>query len=216
MRAFALGLASAVVAACVGPTIQVGEAGSGRTAVEARQPAAFTELRARTAIVVDVTIGSPASARVSADDNLLDNVRTVVEGAKLDIRITGNVQPRAAIRVAITMPELTSIEADSAAQVTVTGIDAPHLQLDAQAIARITAEGRAGVLEVRGRSAAVIDLRGLATERADVQLEAASRTWLAAADAVTGTVSSAAVLTLVGAPRNVQVATDSAGRVTNE
>lgn len=216
MRACALGLASAVVAACVGPAIQVGEAGSGRIAVEERQPGAFTEIRARTAIVVDVTIGSPASARLSADDNLLDNVRTVVEGATLDIGITGNVQPRAAIRVAITMPELTAIEADSAAQVTVTGIDAARLRLDAQAIARITAEGRVGYVEVGGHSAAVIDLRGLAAERADVQLDAASRTWVAAADTVTGTVSSAAVLTLVGAPRDVQVATDSAGRVTNE
>ena len=73
-----------------------------------------------------------------------------------------------------------------------------------------------GVLEVRGRSAAVIDLHGLAADRAEVELDAASRAWVVAADEVTGTVSSAAVLTLVGAPRSVQVATDAAGRVTNE
>ena len=216
MRALALGLAGVVVAACVGPAAQVGEAGSGRVAVEERQPAAFTEIGARTAIVVDVTIGSPPSVRVSADDNLLDNVRTVVEGARLDVRITGNVRPRASIRVAITVPALTAVEADSAAQVTVAGIDTDRLRLEAQAIARITAEGRVGDLEVEGRSAAVIDVRGLAAERADVQLDAASRSWVAVADTVSGTVSSAAVLTLVGAPRDVQVATDSAGTITYE
>jgi hypothetical protein len=69
---------------------------------------------------------------------------------------------------------------------------------------------------VEGRSAAVIDVRGLAAERADVHLDAASRTWVAVADTVSGTVSSAAVLTLVGAPRDVRVATDSAGTVTYE
>lgn len=216
MRAYALGLAGAVVAACAGPTFQPGEAGSGRTAVEERQPGAFTEVRAQAAIVVDVTIGSPPRVQVSADDNLLDNVRTVVEGATLDVRIIGSVRPRATIRVAITVPDLTGIAADSAAQVTVAGIDADRLRLDAQAIARITADGRVGVLEVRGRSAAVIDLHGLAADRAEVELDAASRAWVVAADEVTGTVSSAAVLTLVGAPRSVQVATEAAGRVTNE
>ncbi len=59
---------------------------SGKVASESRPVPAFTGIALSLPGKVEVVQGSPASVTVEADDNLLPEIETVVEGGKLRIR----------------------------------------------------------------------------------------------------------------------------------
>ena len=192
------------------------EVGSGTSRTEERSAGTFTEIRVAAAIEATVTIGSPASIRVTADDNLLDNVKTSISGGRLDIAMQGSVTARTRVSVAVVTPSLEAIEANSSAVARVSGIDVSMLRVQADSAGVVDADGRAQAIDVKGTSAGRVDLDGLEADTATVSLDSAAHASLRVADEVHGTVSSAAVLALSGDTSTVDVATSSAGQVTRQ
>jgi len=215
-----LGAAMAVIAAVALAGCQAGlapgEVGSGTSATEERAVAGFSAVRVSAAAIVEISIGALVAVRVTADDNLLDNVRTQVVGERLDVGLTGGVQTRTPILVTVTMPSLTAIEASSAGQARVAGLAGGTLTVGGDSSGRIEVTGVVEDLDVRAGSAARLELAGLEATRADVQLDSAAVARLHVLDSVGGSVSSAAVLMLAGAPDTVDVSTSSAGVVRTE
>ena len=108
------------------------EIGSGNAATETREVGAFDRLDVSAAIQATVTVGTPASVTVNADDNLLDNVVTTVSGTRLTVGMSGSTSARTTVRVDIVAPSLTAIHAGSAATVDVQGLTADQLRLEAE------------------------------------------------------------------------------------
>ena len=208
-------LASLSLVACQ-TTIIGTEVGSGTSQTEDRPVGAFSEIRVAASIEAIVTIGSPASVRVTADDNLLDNVRTSVSGSRLDIDMQGSVTTRTRISVVVVAPSLEAIEANSSAVARVSGIDVSTLRVRADSAGVVDADGRAETIDVKGTSAGRVDLDGLAASTATVSLDSAAHASLRVADEVHGTVSTAAVLALLGETATVDVTTSTAGQVTRQ
>jgi hypothetical protein len=222
MRRFAaVGLAIAIIpvlVACRSIGNATGlEFGSGNLATETREVGAFDQLDVSTAVHATVTIGQPMRVSVTADDNLLDNVKTTVDGDKLAIGMSGSVSSSGnVVQVEITVPSLSAIHAGSAAAVDVQGLAADQLRLEADSAGRITASGTAPTLDLRAGSAGELQLRDLAVDHATVSIDSAGHAWLHATQAVTGSVSSAGMLTLVGKPATVDVSTDLTGSVVQQ
>jgi len=203
-----------VLAACrYGGVGSATEAGSGRVATETRAVGSFDRLDVAAAIHATVTVGGPASVKVTADDNLLDNVTTSVIGDRLSVSMSGAINTRNGVAVEIEVPSLSSIHAGSAATIDVTGLSADELRLEADSAGRITAAGTAPTVDVRAGSAGVLDLGDLAVDHATVSIDSAGHAWLDAAQQVKGSVTSAGTLTLVNAPASVDVTTDLTGHV---
>lgn len=222
MRRFAaVGLAIGIipmVAACGFRGFGTGlEVGSGKLATETREVDAFDQLDVAQAVNAVVTIGEPASVSVTADDNVLDNVVTKVSGDRLSVGMSGAVASSGnVVRVEITVPSLSAIHATSAASVDVEGLAADQLRLEVDSAGRITAAGTAPTLDLRANSAGELKLDGLAVDHATVAIESAGHAWLKAAQQVTGSVTSAGTLTLVGKPATVDVTTDLTGSVVQQ
>ena len=217
MRTVAAGLLAAlVIVSCQSTATFPGQVGSGTRAVEERAPGSFQEIRVEAAVNASVTIGSKYSVRVAADDNLLDNVITTVDGPRLEIAIRGGVQTRTPVEVTVVLPTLTAVEATSAGRVEVSGIEADRLAVAGDSAGSAVVTGRVDALDVHAGSAARLDLRGVEAGRADVQLDSSAHVWLNVAGDVRGSVTSAAVLTLAGEAENVGVSTSTAGRVVTE
>lgn len=112
--------------------------GSGRAASEERAVSGFHALAVSVpAHVVAIQDGSEG-ARVTADDNVLPKIGTVVEGGVLRIRFPRNldVRPRTPIAITVHVRALDSIE--TAGSVT---IEVPHLQGE-RLEARLAGSGR--------------------------------------------------------------------------
>lgn len=215
MRAFhTLALAVLGGAALLGcTTIAPSIVGSGTSATEQRSLPDFTELRVSHAIAVAVTIGSPTSVSVSADDNVLPRVKTTVAGGRLDIAIEGSVQVRTPVTLTVTVPSLTALGATSAGRVTVTGLAADSLAVSTESAGVIDVAGQATTLTINAASSGVATLGQLAVGDVSVDIESVGRATITPTGRVTGSVESGGILVIEGSPAAVEVSTGSAGQV---
>jgi hypothetical protein len=213
----ALAVAGAIVGAgCQTITITNGEVGSGKLKSEDRAVTSITEIQTTASVITRVTIGAPASLRVTADDNLLDNVSTRVSGTRLEIAIRGSVQTRNPVVVELVVPELAAGAATASARLELAAVDSASLRLTAESSGVVTVSGRVAELDARGTSSGRLELRDLESSRATVRLDSSAQAWVRAAERITGDVSSSAVLTVLGDPGSVDVTTSSSGRIERE
>lgn len=192
------------------------EVGSGTSATQERSVGSFDSLHSRTSIRVEVTVGPPVSVKVSADDNLIDRLVTEVEGSTLVVHWTGSISTRSPAVVTVTMPTLSSLEADSSSRIVADDLSIGRLTIDASSSASVAANGTADAIDVSGSSSSDLRLSELIAQRATVDLSSSARAALQVVDHVSGGVSSSATLTLVGRPNTVEVDTSSSGQVVQQ
>jgi hypothetical protein len=219
-RSTAIALAILVVpslVACRSGTIgSATEIGSGRAATETREVGTFDRLDASSAVSVVVTVGGPVSVKVTADDNLVDNVVASVSGDRLIVGMNGSVSTRVPVTVDVVVPTLSAVHAGSASTVEIEGLATDRLQLDADSAGRIIAAGSAPKVDLHVGSAGQLRLHDLAVDDATVSIDSAGQAWLRATQGVTGSVTSAGSLMLVGKPATVDVSTDLTGNVVQQ
>jgi hypothetical protein len=160
--------------------------GSGDIVTSTRNLGSFNGVSAAGAFEVEVKIGSPYKVVVEADDNLIDDVETAVEGGKIKIRMRDHLNVRNAhLKVFITAPSFNSIQSAASADITVVGtlsedetirlnassggsitatVDAPGVKADASSGADINLEGRTKNFEAESSSGASLDAGDLLSE----------------------------------------------------
>src|SRR4051812_33315498 len=143
--------------------------GSGNAVTQQRTTGDFTDVRVGTAVMATIIVGTDTSVSVTADDNIIDHVQANVLAGRLDVSINGTVLPRTPVVVQITTPSLDGVEATTAANVTVTGIDANDFRASADSAASLTVRGNATDVEVTANSAASADLGGVPAQTATVK-----------------------------------------------
>jgi hypothetical protein len=114
---------------------QAATTGSGRTATEMRSLPAFEAIAVAGSIDLRVRQGTTQTVEVSADDNLLPLLETVVEpttrGATLRVRWKGSesITTRSRAAVDVVVPQLRSLAGAGAGDIRVDGFDTPALQI---------------------------------------------------------------------------------------
>lgn len=170
-----------LVAACVAfalgfapPTLAAPIDGSGVAVTETRTAGDFDAVAV--AGPIDLTLrqaGAPAVA-VTADDNLLPLVETVVEtgreGRTLKIRLrrAASLRPQTAIKVVVDAVQLRSIAA--AGDAVLRGLNVGALSLELAGSCELQAEGRAERLRLAIAGSGEADLAGLAADDVSVRI----------------------------------------------
>lgn len=164
---------------------------SGSIVAETRDVAAFDEIDASQGVVVRLTVepGAVPVVTVNYDDNLIDHVVTEVRGDALRLRLDANVNSRQGAEryVEVVVPELESVTVGGGAV--------------------ISASGRTDALELAVSSGAVAEMASLDVGRLDVDLSGGAVALVTATEAIDGEASGGALLTVVGDPANIDVAT---------
>jgi hypothetical protein len=184
---------------------------TGPTTTEPRSVGAFSALSASAQIEVHVAVGSAPSVSVTAGQKVMPHIVTRVDGDRLVIETDGTTHGR--IKVEVTTPTLTAVDASSSASVTAEGVDAPSMDVNASSQATVKLAGSVDALTLNGSSQSSTRLGGLSAKTADVNLSSQSSGEVRASDAVSGDVSSQAELTILGSPARVAVSTSSQGTV---
>lgn len=130
-----LALGAALALAALPQAAQARTVGSGTVATEARSVGEFQAVAQQGSIDLTVRQGAAASVQVSADDNLLPLVETVVEegrsGPTLVVRFKRGerITTRNPVRVEIVMPKLVSLASAGSGDVIVEAFSTPSLRL---------------------------------------------------------------------------------------
>lgn len=138
------------------------ERGSGNLSSEKRNVSEFKAIHASNSIDVEIKTGPP-SVEVEADDNILQYVKTEVSGKMLHIGLESGVSLyNTHIKVYVTVPELSRVEASSSADVKVVDVikNAGKVSFDASSSADIEAEVDAPEVSAEANSSATVTLSG--------------------------------------------------------
>ncbi len=203
VRGLSLVLAAILIlAACVD---------TGPTTIEPRQVGDFSAISAAEGIEVQVAVGGSPSVTVTAGQKVLPHIVTKVDGARLTIEKDGTTHGK--IKVEVTTPTLTAVDASSSASVTVAGVNAPSLDVNTSSQATVKLTGSADALTLNSSSQSSAALGGLSVRSAVVNVSSQSHAEVRAAESVSGDVNSQSKLTILGSPARVDVSTSSQGSI---
>lgn len=208
--------------------------GSGNIISENRNLSGFTGISSSSSIDVEVQQGTEFEVTAEADDNLIQNLKTKVEGDKLKIYIGDNVSVRnGTFRVKVTAPEINYLKASSSSSIDVTGtlksggkiemycsssaditadVDAPDVKADASSSATITLSGRTKNLFAEASSSAEVNAYELLSENTTANASSSGSTDVFASVALKAKASSSGDINYRGAAK-VEATTNSSGTV---
>ncbi len=197
-----------------------GKAGNGIVVEETREVTEdFNVVHASEGIQVYVTQASDFSISVEGDENIIDLIGTDIRNGKLKIHAIENIG-RATKKVFVSLPEITSLESSSGAQLTsqngITGDDinidsssgsilnievkANHLEIDASSGANIEISGNAKEVYVDGSSGANIRAKDLISEECRAEASSGSNISVNVSDLLTADASSGGNISYKGDP----------------
>jgi RNA polymerase sigma factor (sigma-70 family) len=156
----------------------------------------FTSVDVGSVFHVTITQGPAFRVAITADDNVISNVKATKDGSALKIGLDGkhhNFQ-NVTLKAAVTMPHLAGLTVSGASHVTLTGfksekdcklrangashlkgdLEAESVDLRAEGASHVTLKGSAKKAKLSGEGASHLTLTDFAVESADVTLSGAS------------------------------------------
>jgi hypothetical protein len=211
----------------IGPSLR----GSGVAKTESREVGGFSEIEVGNAIQLDVVVGEPAEVTVSADDNILPLVKTVLAGDRLKIYVDESFSTDLGVQVKITTPELKALEGSGASRITagrITGdafslglsgastcdlaSDAEALEVTLSGASRSSLVGVTQQLTIECSGASHVDATKLTADKVHAEVSGASSARVFANQELAATASGASNVRYAGNP--AKVAQDVSGAST--
>jgi hypothetical protein len=190
--------------------------GSGVSQIEKREVANFKQIDVSGMIEVEVVAQKGFSVEVEADDNLMEYVKTEVDGDTLKLYTKNRISPRTKIRVMISMPELTGADVSGVSKLTAHDLKTESFNLDVSGASKIEINGEARNLKIEASGASKINAENLKVSNADIDVSGATQVTVNATEEVRADASGASKVNYVGQPKNVIKDTSGASRVSQK
>jgi hypothetical protein len=187
-----------------GSTTQIGSApyteGSGAVASETRTVGTFHAVSVENGLTVTISRGTSASARVTADDNLLKMITTTVQDGKLSISVEGSLRTHDTLRVEVTAPAaLDSIAQTGGSTVDVEDLAGTSLAVSVDGGSTLRAGGRITNLQLTVAGGSTADLRNVESKTAQVSADGGSTAFVNVTETISGSCNGGSTLKVSGA-----------------
>lgn len=190
-----------------------GVKGSGVSATETRDVSEFTDVDVGGVFDVEIISQKDFSVEVTADDNLLQHIKTEVSGGVLKIESDERINSREPIKVRISAPNIESVEASGASKVSLSDVKNSELTVDSSGASKVRVSGETVNLNVEVSGASKVDAENLKAENADVDASGASHVNVNVFGELKSDASGASNITYAGNPKKVEKSSSGAGRV---
>jgi hypothetical protein len=190
-----------------------GIAGSGVIRSETRDTGAFTGVRLRNSMDVDITLGEKTRVVVEADDNLLPLIDTHVDDGVLVIDSHGAYSTRSRSIIHLQMPALREVTLDGSGDVSIDGLHAETLRLSIAGSGDISARGQVDKLDARIAGSGDLSLADLAVTDAEVRIDGSGDAELHVAGTLDAIVNGSGDVTYHGHPQHVEQHVHGSGDV---
>src|SRR5437868_11801741 len=189
--------------ACVVLTIGcrwVGIRGNGQIKTEDRTIAAFTEIDAGGAFLIEWESGSPA-LRITTDENLLSYVESDVSGDTLRLRTHEQIWPTHGIKVVISSPTRADARIRGAVKLTAKQLTGPKFALEASGASHVSLDGNVDELLADMTGASELEAGGLQTRAAEISTTGAGDAEVAVAETLKVDITGAGKVSYSGNPK---------------
>jgi len=191
---------------------QIGIKGDGVINAEDRPVSGFSKVEITGGYQVKWTSGKPA-LNISADENLLPLIRTVVNGDTLQIDSQVELAPTKGITIILSSPSLADVNLTGGIDFKASQVSGPGLRLEATGASDFTVDGSVTNLDVNLTGASRLNAKSLQTQTATLTLVGASDADVTVTDTLKASVTGAGLLTYSGNPKSVEKNITGAGRI---
>lgn len=192
-----------------------GKRGSGVSATQTRAVQDFHSVRLDDSSFVDITVGPELSVALTADDNLIDDLTTVVRDGVLVISMRDGVDAsfRIGPSVRITVPTLRAVSVDGSGTAVVKGLSGEKFSASLQGSGDLTANGKVTSVNVELSGSGDVDLSGVECQDANVALQGSGDVRVRASSSLTAAISGSGNIEYLGSPPRTSISVSGSGEV---
>jgi hypothetical protein len=192
-------IAATVIAGCSRPGIK----GDGEIKTEDRSISDYSKIVVSGGYKITWSIGKPA-LNISADQNLLPLIKTVVSGNTLQIDSTEQLAPTESIKIILSSASLANVRLKGGNSFRATKISGHDLKIESIGASNIRVDGSVTNLEANLTGASRLNAKSLHTQTATLSLLGASDADVNVTDALKVSVTGAGSLIYSGNPKSVE------------
>ncbi len=178
--------------------------GSGILKTEVRDVSDFTIVETSGAMNVEIIAAKEFSVEVDADDNLLEYVKTELDGSTLKIYTEKWFTSKSKMNVRISMPELSSAKVSGASNLTITDIKNDDFTLKASGASKIKVAGETKSFDFKLSGASELNAENLTSEIADAKVSGASNAVLNVTESLDADASGASRISYIGEVKSLK------------
>lgn len=190
--------------------------GNGKVKQETRDIQEFQNLEAGGAFTIRVNVGSATSLKISAEENLLHFIRTYIKGNTLIIDTKKNISPRKEIFIDVTTPDLISINASGANNISVIGINSNEFSIELSGAGHVYLDGFVDRFSTEISGAGGIDAKNLKAEDVIVSVSGAASASVFAKESLDASVSGVGSIDYFGDPAKIRTNVSGIGSITRK
>lgn len=187
--------------------------GSGVAASEVRNVSGFKGVDVGGVFEVEIIAGNDFEVKVEADENLLQYIRTEVDGGVLKISSTERIRSHEPLRVRVSAPTIESLEASGVCKVSLTGVKNNELSIGTSGASKVSVAGETSSLTVDVSGASSVEGESLKAENAKVEASGASKVNVFVTGRLVSDASGASKIGYTGNPASVEKSTSGASKV---
>jgi hypothetical protein len=186
--------------------------GSGNVITEDREIEDFDGLVASGVGLIEVRVGSPASLRITADDNILPLLVSEVRDGRLILSSEGTYSTNNSVEYEITVPSLDEVTLAGVLGVEVVDLDTDRIDVNVSGVSTLTVAGRADHQQVVITGVSSYDARDLVSRTVHIDVTGICSAVVRASSSLSGSVSGGSVLDYIGNP-TINVSVDPLSRL---
>ena len=190
--------------------------GSGVAASDVRKVRDFTGVDVGGVFEVEIVAGRDFEVVVDADDNLLEHVKTEVNGNVLKISSSQRLKSDNPLRIRVSAPNIDSVHASGVTRVSVSGVKNKEMRVDTSGASKIKLDGQTASLSVEVSGASRVDAETLEAGNAHVDASGASHANVFVTGKLVSEASGASKISYTGNPTIVEKKTSGASKVFNK
>ncbi|NJD22821.1 MAG: DUF2807 domain-containing protein [Melioribacter sp.] len=193
-----------------------GVRGNGRVKDQSRTIMEFDKIDAGGAFTLKVKVGPAPSLRISAEENLINYIRTNVKGNTLVIDTKKNISPRKEIYIEITTPFLRAVDASGANNITVYGINGSDFEVDVSGAGSVNLSGEVDRFRADLSGAGSINAKDLKAKDVRVSVSGAASADVYAKDYLDASVSGVGSISYYGDPAKTRTDVSGVGSISRK
>ena len=190
--------------------------GNGRVKEEKRTIEDFQRIEAGGAFTIKINVGQPTSLKITAEDNLLEYIKTNIKGNTLKIETRKNISPRKKILIEITTPELDFINGSGANNITVIGIKGSEFDASLSGAGNISLSGEVEKFKAELSGAGNINAKELKARDVRVSVSGAANADVYAKQSLEASVSGVGSIDYYGNPPETKTNVSGVGSISRK
>ncbi len=187
--------------------------GSGNVQTEKREVSNFKAVEVGGVFKVEITAQNDFDVQIEADDNLLQYIKTEIDGETLEISTSKRISTKNPIIVKIGAPNIENLEVSGASRVVLGNLNNDSLKIDLSGASKVDAEGTTENLTVELSGASRLNAENLQAENVSVDASGASKADVFASDKLKADLSGASKVAYSGSPKDLIKKTSGASKI---